>query len=124
MKMLICDDDSMTLRILEFQFKKDGFDILKAVTGKDAQKMLAENKDIDVLVTDVYMPSVNGMELLTYVRKTLHSDMPVVVISRVNVEENIRYARELGANDYLTKPFDLEDVSNRVKLLLTNNENN
>ena len=124
MRMLICDDDSMTLRILEFQFKKDGFEVLKAVTGKKAQKILAENSDIDVLVTDVYMPSMNGLELLTYVRKTLGSNIPIVVVSRVSIEENILNAFELGANEYLTKPFDLENLSNKVKNLLKNDENN
>ena len=124
MRMLICDDDSMTLRILEFQFKKDGFEVFKALTGKDAQKILAENSDIDVLVTDVYMPSMNGLELLTYVRKTLGSNIPIVVVSRVSIEENILNAFELGANEYLTKPFDLENLSNKVKNLLKNDENN
>jgi len=118
MKVLICDDDSMTLRILEFQFKKDGFEILKAVNGKEAQNMLSENSDIDIMVTDMYMPSVNGLELITFVRKTLRSEMPIVVVSRVNVEENINYAFELGVNEYLTKPIDLEEISNRVKQLV------
>ena len=118
MKVLICDDDSMTLRILEFQFKKDGFEVLKAVNGKEAQNMLTEIPDIDIMLTDMYMPSVSGLELVTYIRKTLRSDIPIVVISRVNVEENILYAFELGVNEYLTKPFDLEEVSNKVKKLL------
>jgi len=124
MKVLICDDDSMTLRILEFQFKKDGFEILKAVNGREAQNMLSENPDIDIMVTDMYMPSVNGLELITFVRKTLNSKMPIVVVSRVNVQENINYAFELGVNEYLTKPFDLEEMSNKVKQLLENDKNN
>lgn len=124
MKVLICDDDSMTLRILEFQFMKDGFEILKAVTGKEARNILLANRDIDLLVTDVHMPTVNGMELIAYVRRTLNSNIPIMVISRANVEENIQLAFELGANEYLTKPFDMEDLSNRVKNLLTNDKNN
>ena len=124
MRVLICDDDSMTLRILEFQFMKDGFEVLKAVTGKEARKLLDENRDIDMLVTDVHMPSVNGMELITYVRETLHSNIPIMIISRANVEENIQLAYDLGANEYLTKPFDMGDLSNRVKNLLKNDKNN
>ncbi len=124
MKMLICDDDSMTLRALEFQFKKDGFEILKAINGREAQKILLENSNIDVLVTDIYMPLINGLELVTYVRKTLQRDIPIVIVSRVNVEDTILHAFELGANEYLTKPFNLEDLSNRVKHLLKNDEYN
>ena len=118
--MLICDDDSMTLRALEFQFKRDEFEIIKANNGKEAKKILAENSDIDVLVTDIYMPLINGLELVTYVRKILHRDIPIIVVSRVNVEDMILHAFELGANDYLTKPFKLEDLSNKVKFLLKN----
>jgi DNA-binding response OmpR family regulator len=118
MKLLICDDDSMTLKALEFQFKKDGFTILKAVNGKDAQQMLGDNQDIDLLVTDLYMPMINGLELITFVRKKLKKKMPILVLTRVNVEDTILHAFELGANDYLTKPFSLEEMSIRVKHLL------
>jgi len=118
MKMLICDDDTMMLRVLEFRFKKDGFEILKAHNGRDGQKILDENSDIDVMITDIYMPSVNGLELVTYVRNTLQRDFPIVVLSRVNVEDTIQYALELKADAYLTKPVNLDDISNRVKQLL------
>ncbi len=118
MKLLICDDDPMTLKALEFQFKKDGFLILKAINGKEAQQMLRDNGDIDLLVTDIYMPMINGLELITYVRKNLESQMPILILTRVNVEDTILHAFELGANDYLTKPFSLEEMSIRVKHLL------
>ena len=118
MNLLICDDDPMTLKALEFQFKKDGYTILKAINGKDAQQILAEDDDIDLLVTDLYMPMVTGLELVTYVRKTLNKKIPVLVLTRVNVEDTILHAFELGADDYLTKPFSLEEMSIRVKHLL------
>jgi len=118
MKMLICDDDSMTLRALEFRFKKDGFEILRALNGKDGQKLLDENDDIDVMITDLYMPSINGLELVTYVRNTLRRDIPIIVLSRVNVEDTILLALELRADAYLTKPVNLDVISNKVKQLL------
>ena len=120
--MLICDDDTMTLRALEFQFKKDGFEIIKANNGREAQKILVENSDIDVLITDIYMPSVTGLELVTYVRKTLQRDIPIVVLSMVSVEDTIHHVFELEANEYLTKPVNLDDISNRVKQLLNKND--
>ena len=118
MKMLICDGDSMTLRALEYQFKKDEFEIFKALNGREAKKILKENIDIDVLITDIYIPLINGLELVSYVRKKLCRDIPIIIVSRVNVEDTILHAFELGADDYLTKPFNLEDLSNKVKHLL------
>jgi len=117
-KMLICDDDTMTTRVLEFQFKRDGFEVLKANSGREARKILDENYDIDVLITDIYMPSMNGLELITYVRQTLQRNFPIVVVSQVNLEDNIVEALDLEADDYMTKPFNLEHLSQKVNQLL------
>lgn len=120
MKVLICDDDTMTVRALEFQFKRDGFEILKANNGREGQKMLTENSDIDLLVTDMYMPLMNGLELITYVRKTLKRSTPIIVLSMASMEDTIHHAIELGADDYICKPFHFEDMSKKVKQLLKN----
>ena len=73
-----------------------------------------------MLVTDIYMPLVGGLELITYVRQNLHLDIPIIVLSLANLEENILHAYELGANTYLSKPFKLEELSSSVKNLLKN----
>ena len=118
--MLICDDDSISMRALEFQFKRDGFEIFKANNGREAQKILVENSDIDVLVSDIYMPLMSGLELITYVRKTLNRDIPIFIVSAVNLEDIILHAFELGADGYLNKPFNLGELSRRIKHLLKN----
>jgi len=117
MKVLICDDDPMTLKALEFQFKKDGYDVVKAANGKEAMQILTDDHDINFLVTDLYMPMNSGLELITHVRDTLKSKMPILVLTRANVEGTIDYAFELGANGYLTKPFKLEDMKNQIELM-------
>jgi DNA-binding response OmpR family regulator len=118
MKILICDDDTMTIRLLEYQFKRDGFEVFKANSGREARNILLENEDIKVLITDVYMPSMNGLELITFVRNELKKSIPIVVISRVNVDENIHEALSLEADVYMTKPFNLDDLSHKVNQLL------
>ncbi|MDR2037883.1 MAG: response regulator transcription factor [Bacteroidales bacterium] len=118
MKLLICDDDPMTLKALEFQFKKDGYTIMKSVNGKEAQQILHDNEDIALLITDICMPMMNGLELVAYVRNTLKSQIPILVLTRVNLEDSVAHAFELGANDYLTKPFCLEEMTARVAHLL------
>jgi len=116
--MLICDDDSITVRALEYQFKKDGFAILKASNGREAQKVLVDNIDVDIMISDIYMPLMSGLELITYVRKILQRDIPIVIVSAVNLEDTILHAFELGADCYLAKPFNLLELSDRVKHLL------
>jgi len=118
MKILICDDDPMTIRTIEFQVKKDGYEVIKTVNGREASKILADNEDIDLLIVDVYMPMMNGLELVTYVRNTLLRTIPIIVISRANSKDGIDEAIELGANAFLTKPFELEDLSNKIKEVL------
>ena len=116
--ILICDDDPMTIRALEFQFKKEGFNVLKAADGKAAINILDANEDIEIMVTDLYMPFITGLELITYVRKSLHRIFPIVVVSRVNVDDSIEQAMSIGANAYLTKPLNLIELSETVKNLL------
>ena len=118
MKMLICDDDSITIRALDYQFRKDGFEILKANNGREAQKVLEGNCDIRVLISDIYMPLMSGLELITYVRKTLQWKIPIVIVSGVNLEDTMLHAFELGADTFFSKPFNLNDLSNQVKHLL------
>jgi len=118
MKVLICDDDPMTLKALEFQFKRDGYDVVKANNGKDAMQILTEDKDLNLLVTDLYMPMNSGLELITHARETLKSKIPIMILTRANVEETIKYAFDLGANGYLTKPFKLEDLKEQVDSMI------
>ena len=118
MKILICDDDTMTLKALEFQFKKDGYDVVIANNGKDAMQILTDDMEIGFLITDLYMPINSGLELITHVRDTLKRNIPILILTRANVEDTINYAFDLGANDYLTKPFKLEDMRVRVESII------
>lgn len=120
MNILICDDDPMTLKALEFQLKKDGHAVAKADNGKDAIHILNSNRDINFLITDLYMPVSSGLELITHVREELKSQMPVLILTRANIEETMNYALDLGASDYLTKPFKLEDMKARIESIIKN----
>ena len=121
MKILICDDDKMTLRLLEFQLNREGFEIIKAVDGREARKILEENDDIDLLIADLYMPFIKGMELITFIRNTLKRNTPIIIISMVKVEDAHKHALSLGANAFVTKPIEIEDLMDKIKQLLNRN---
>jgi DNA-binding response OmpR family regulator len=122
MKILICEDDTMTLKALEHKLKKDGYTTVTAQDGRNAAEMLSDQKDIDLLLTDLHMPQLSGLELINYVRETLKSNMPIVMLTRVGVEETVLQAFELGADDYITKPFNPDELTLRIKRLLIKNK--
>ena len=123
MKILICEDDTMTLKALEHKLKKDGYTTVSAQDGKSACDLLLEQKDIDLLLTDLHMPLLSGLELISYVRGEIKSNMPIIMLTRVGVEETVLKAFELGADDYITKPFVPEELTLRIKRLLIKSKN-
>jgi DNA-binding response OmpR family regulator len=118
MKILISEDDLMTLKALEHKLKNEGYVTLTALDGKQAIDLLNANPDIDLLLTDLHMPLISGLELITHVRNEMKSNMPIVMLTRVGLEDTVLHAFELGADDYITKPFSPEELSLRIKRLL------
>jgi two-component system, OmpR family, response regulator VicR len=118
MKILICEDDLMTLKALEHKLKTEGYETITAHDGKQAVEMLNTRTDIDLLLTDLHMPQISGLELISHVRNEMKSNMPVIMLTRVGLEDTVLHAFELGADDYITKPFSPEELSLRIKRLL------
>lgn len=118
MNILICEDDLMTLKALEHKLKSEGYETITALDGKQAIETLNSNKNIDMLLTDLHMPQISGLELITHVRSVMKSNIPIVMLTRVGLEDTVLHAFELGADDYITKPFSPEELSLRIKRLL------
>jgi len=105
MKILVCEDNLLTLRALEFSLKKEGHEVIKAVDGDQGVRLLDEQK-IDLVITDINMPFTKGLELVRYVNTKFEKKIPVIIISCITLKETKDHAMELGAKGYLTKPFD------------------
>ncbi|MFW5658094.1 MAG: response regulator transcription factor [Bacteroidota bacterium] len=114
MRILICEDDTMTLKALEHRLGKENYEIVTAADGKAAYDVL-NNEQIDFMLTDLHMPHLNGLELIEYVRNQLKLNIPIVMLTRVGVEDTVLKAFELGADDYITKPFSPDELSLRIK---------
>ena len=123
MKILICEDDLMTLKALEHKLKNEGYETITALDGKQAIDILNSNPAIDLLLTDLHMPLTSGLELITHVRNVLKSNIPIVMLTRVGLEDTVLHAFELGADDYITKPFSPDELSLRIKRLLIKGKN-
>jgi DNA-binding response OmpR family regulator len=114
MKVLIVEDDSMTRKALEHRMKLDGYDVVVASDGKQGAELLQVQK-FDVLLTDLHMPNFSGLDLIKHVRNQLKLTLPIIMVTRVGLEETVLNAFELGADDYITKPFSPDELSIRVK---------
>jgi DNA-binding NtrC family response regulator len=115
-QILVVDDEPNLRRVLAAQLVRDGYDVHAAEDGEEGLRLLEENH-IDLVITDLRMPKVDGMELL---RRALAMDgeLPVVMITAHGTVDNAVEALKTGAFDYLTKPFDQAEVRAIVKKAL------
>lgn len=109
--ILLADDDYSLRRVLEFQLREAGYEVLTVADGLHALEAFTGNQ-IDCLITDLRMPKLSGLELLRRTR-AINRDVPVIVITAFGEVETAVEAMRAGAFDYITKPF------NREQILLT-----
>lgn len=102
--ILVVDDCKTTRRLLNFMLKSAGFEIIEAVNGLGALEKLAFN-EIDVILTDLNMPKMDGLELIKEVRNYEDfKEIPIIMVTTEADEDHKKRGLELGANAYLTKP--------------------
>ena len=116
--VLIADDDELTRDVLEYRLQARGYDLVVATDGREALAML-EDAAPDAVVLDTMMPVHDGTEVLRRMRAMdAHAETPVIMLTARRREEDIVGALELGANDYLVKPFMPEELLARLARLL------
>ena len=113
-KILIADDSAMNRAILT-EMLGDGYEILEAENGRQAVSIMQTNVDIDLLLLDIMMPEMDGFDVLAMMNK-YHwiDDIPVIMISAENASSYVERAYDLGATDYISRPFDMAVVRRRV----------
>lgn len=117
MKILIAEDDPMLLKTLQLRLVKEGYEVIAARDGREAIAKIEESPP-DMVITDVMMPWVSGIEIVEMIKKRAGKKIPVIVLSVIDQEAVVMQALELGADDYMTKPFSLKELMTRVKRLL------
>ncbi|HOU85089.1 MAG TPA: response regulator [Spirochaetota bacterium] len=114
-KILVVDDDINVNKTLSAFLKKLGYDILNAFNGAEAVSVLEKNADVDLVITDLKMPIMNGRELLSMMSERFNS-VPRIVLTAVGSDEDIIHALKTGAYDFLTKPVtDFNLLNHSVK---------
>lgn len=117
-KVLVVDDDPVILELLRLNFEMEGFEVVSAADGKAGyEQALAEAPDL--VVSDIMMPGVDGLQMLQKLRSDPETaDLPVLLVSAKAQQSEIQKGLDLGADDYVTKPFDPLELLDRVNALL------
>jgi len=117
-RILVAEDNRLILETVAHSLTREGYDIIRASDGKDCMTKLAENQ-VDLLITDLYMPNLSGLEVISKLNNAFKSLVPVMVLSAAGAEENVLKAFEMGADDFMVKPFSLIELNVRVRKLLS-----
>lgn len=113
--ILIADDESSMVELLEYNLRNEGYEVLTAANGRQALDTV-EREKVSLLILDIMMPEVDGFEVCRQLRKT--SNVPVIMLTAKSSETNKIVGLELGADDYVTKPFSVSELMARVKAVL------
>ena len=114
-KIMIVDDDTNICELLRLYLEKDGFDTVVANDGADAVELFGE-KNPDLILLDVMLPSLDGWQVCREIRKS--SEVPIIMLTAKGETFDKVLGLELGADDYVTKPFDTKEVIARIKAVL------
>lgn len=114
MKILVVEDNHLLLKVVETKLKKEGYEVICCDNGKDAIAQITSASP-DMVITDIMLPYSSGLEIVNFVKVTLQKSIPVIVMSGIGQEKIVEEAFKLGADDYMTKPLSLSELSMRIK---------
>ncbi|MBN1230521.1 MAG: response regulator transcription factor [Anaerolineales bacterium] len=114
-KILVVDDEERMVRFIRLNLEHDGFQVMEAFNGQQAMNKLRETLP-DLVLLDVMMPDIDGFEVLRLIRE--NHDVPVIMLTAKGEEDDRIRGLELGADDYVTKPFSPRELVSRVRAVL------
>jgi DNA-binding response OmpR family regulator len=113
MKILVAEDEPIMLKTIELRLKKDGHTVISTENGREAMEFI-DKYEPDLIITDIMMPYSSGLEIVSKVKHG-EKKIPVIVLSAMGQENVVLEAFNLGADDYITKPFSPNELSVRVR---------
>lgn len=121
-RILIVDDEVNILELLRYNLEKEPYTVYTAESGEEGLRLL-QTKVIDLAILDLMLPGIDGLELLKYIRRQKNlQKMPVILLTAKGSEMDKVIGLELGADDYLSKPFGIYELMARVKALFRRTE--
>ena len=120
MKILVVDDETLLVKGIKFNLQNDGYDVLTGSNGMEAVEIAREKKP-DLIILDVMMPQMDGLSACTLIRE--FSDVPIIFLTAKTEDMDKLMGFEQGADDYLTKPFNILELKARIRALLRRRNN-
>ncbi|TCO79289.1 response regulator transcription factor [Marinisporobacter balticus] len=121
-KILVVDDEQHIIELIQFNLENNGFDVITSENGEDAIK-IAEEEIPDVILLDLMLPGIDGLEACKKIRNIEKiSKIPIIMLTAKGEEMDKVLGLELGADDYLTKPFSVRELIARIKAILRRSE--
>ena len=118
-KILVVDDEKKIVEILKAYIERDGYQVITAYDGRSALE-LAWSSTPDLIILDLMLPEVSGWDVCRELRKT--SDVPIIMLTARDDTTDKIVGLELGADDYVTKPFDPKEIISRIRAVLRRSE--
>lgn len=115
MKILIVDDEKLLVKGLKFNFEQDGYEVVTAMDGEEAVR-LGRDKTLDIIILDLMLPKMDGLTVCQKIRET--SGVPIIMLTAKSEDMDKIMGLEYGADDYMTKPFNILELKARVKAIL------
>ncbi len=116
-KIVLAEDNSLLLSLLKFRLEKEGYELLIAENGKEAIKLIEEHNPA-LILTDIMMPFISGLEVISHVRNKLNMQTPIIIFSSAGQEEMVLKAFDIGATDFMSKPLSPNELIIRIKRLI------
>jgi len=120
-KVLVVDDEKLVVKGIKFSLEQDGMEVDTAFDGEEALGMINE-KEYDMILLDLMLPNMDGLEVCQNIRG--FSDVPIIIITAKSEDMDKIMGLEYGADDYITKPFNILEVKARIKAILRRNAKN
>lgn len=115
-KILVVDDESRMRKLINDFLSRKGYEVIEASDGQEALDIFYEDKDINLIICDVMMPKIDGWEVLSEIRE--YSKVPIIMLTAKSEERDELSGFDLGADEYITKPFSPKILVARVDALL------
>ena len=114
-KVLVVDDEKLIVKGIRFSLEQDGMEVTCAYDGEEALRLAQENK-FDMILLDIMLPKMDGFEVCQAIRE--FSNMPIVMLTAKGDDMDKILGLEYGADDYITKPFNILEVKARIKAIM------